>query len=174
MEFFIKIIGYENYEVSNFGNVRRNGKMLKLITKNGYNSVGLCVNGKSNVKYVHRLVAEAFVIKVENKNIINHKDGNRKNNNVNNLEWCTYSENIKHSFEELGRKSVGVKGEKNGMYKFRGNNNKNSKPVICINTGIEYGSRKEAARELGINAGNITNICNGIRNKIKGYSFKWK
>lgn len=162
------------YEVSNFGNVKRNNKLLKFVLKNGYNSVSICINGKVSVKYVHRLVANLFINNLDNKPQVNHINGIRTDNRVENLEWVTCKENINHSFKSLNRKVASNKGEKNGMFKYRAENNANSKKVICVENGITYGSRKEAARCLNIpNAGNITNVCNGIRKKTNGLTFKW-
>lgn len=162
------------YQVSNCGNVKRDEKILKFVLKNGYNSVGLSVKGKVQVKYVHRLVADLFIPNPENKPQVNHINGIRTDNRIENLEWVTCKENIDHAFRNFKRKVTPSKGEKNGMYRFRGENNINSKKVICIENGIIYGSRKEAARCLNIpNAGNITNVCNGRRKKANGFSFKW-
>lgn len=105
---------YNNYyEVSNFGNVRSldriaktkagvikptKGKVLRLTLKNnGYKTVMLCVNDKRKRFHVHRLVAQAFIPNPENKSEVNHKDGNKANNNVANLEWNTKSENMQHA-----------------------------------------------------------------------------
>jgi HNH endonuclease len=172
MEVF-KGIFNDVYSVSNFGNVKRGERLLKPVKKNGYNSISISLKGVVVVEYVHRLVAKSFIDNPLNKKQVNHKNGIRTDNRVENLEWATNAENISHSFRELGRKMKGLRGDRNGMYKYRGANNKNSKPVICSN-GMVYGSRKEAARELGINAGNITLICNGRRKTINGYSFSWK
>lgn len=104
------IKGYEDaYEVSTFGQIRsisrvdnRNklyeGKVLKLRReKQGYLRVGLYKNGKSKVFLVHRLVAEAFIPNKSHKKYVNHKDANKENNRVENLEWCTASENTLHA-----------------------------------------------------------------------------
>ena len=97
-EIWKDIINYEGkYEVSNLGRVRSlsyNGtgeiKLLKPGTnKRGYKRVGLCKNGKTKHYYVHRLVAITFIPNPDDLSIVNHKDENPANNNVNNLEWCT-------------------------------------------------------------------------------------
>jgi len=106
------VVGYEGlYVVSNLGNVRSLPKrtrhreeleMTKRVGSGGYLYVHLRKNGKSNNRLVHRLVAEAFIDNPYNKPQVNHIDGNKKNNNVNNLEWVTHSENQLHSIRVLG------------------------------------------------------------------------
>lgn len=107
-EIFIPVRGYEGlYEVSNRGNVRsiyrgRNtGRLLVQSINNGYPFVTLS-NGKSLTRTVHRLVAEAFLSNPDNKPTVNHKDGNRSNNSLENLEWATRSEQQIHAFHVLG------------------------------------------------------------------------
>ena len=107
----VPIRGYEGlYEVDDYGNVysliqntsRRKG-LLKGYSVNGYIKVNLYdLSGKCKKKYIHRLVAEAFIPNPDNKPIVNHIDANRGNNVVNNLEWCTQSENIQHCVK-MGR-----------------------------------------------------------------------
>ena len=124
MENWKKINGFENYEVSNLGNVKRvectitysNGmkckykeKLLKFEfnRKNKrnqfYKRVTLSQNNIQRRFQVHRLVAEYFIPNPLNKKFINHIDGNPENNIVENLEWCTSSENEKHSYYKLGK-----------------------------------------------------------------------
>lgn len=120
-EIWKNINGYEGfYCVSNMGRVksvkrliRRNdgtiqktrSHILRLHqTGNGYYQVQLSKNNKSKYLLVHRLVAEAFLSNPENKKQVNHKDGNKKNNNVDNLEWMTCSENALHAFSNNLRK----------------------------------------------------------------------
>ena len=93
-----QINNYDNYEVSNLGNVRnsKTGRMLKLTCRGGYLFTGLCKNSNTKTCPVHRLVALAFIDNPENKPQVNHKDKNRSNNNVCNLEWSTASENNIH------------------------------------------------------------------------------
>lgn len=105
------------YEVSCLGNIRsidrvdnRNhkvkGRLLsKTKDKDGYLQVGLSLNGKMVKRKVHRLVALAFISNVENKLEVNHIDGNKENNNVDNLEWSTSSENKKHAYD-IGLKNA--------------------------------------------------------------------
>lgn len=98
-EVWKKVIGYEEeYEVSNYGRVRKLGKIKKLTLVGGkYLMTGLRKNGKSKSILVHRLVAIAFIENPFGKATVNHKDANKQNNNVSNLEWCTQQENIDHS-----------------------------------------------------------------------------
>ena len=94
-----QIQGYENYEVSNEGQVRnrKTGKVLKPQKNNsGYLLVGLRKNGKQKWYSVHRLVAQAFIPNPHNKPTVNHIDENKENNNVSNLEWMTYAEQNEH------------------------------------------------------------------------------
>ena len=95
------IKGYEHlYQINDNGIVFRNNKQLKT-SDNGhdYVNVVLTKNGKPKTHYIHRLVAEAFIPLIDGKNHVNHIDGNKKNNNVNNLEWCNRSENMKHAYK---------------------------------------------------------------------------
>lgn len=92
---------FPKYEVSTLGRVRncKTGRVLKagISSGTGYLVCGLCVDGKATTKAVHRLVAETFIPNMDNKNQVNHKDGNKLNNNVNNLEWCTSKHNLRHA-----------------------------------------------------------------------------
>ena len=100
-EVWKNINDFPNYEVSNFGRVKnvKTGHILKTNTSDRYYSVELFNNGESKRILVHRLVAEAFLPKVTGKEWINHKDGNRYNNEVSNLEWCTPTENNIHAIQ---------------------------------------------------------------------------
>ncbi len=112
------------YQVSNFGNIRslsrkvrgisrlgndyiRETKAITLKPKRGgttdYLYVNLCKNNQVKYLSIHRLVANAFILNPENKAEVNHKDGNKKNNLVSNLEWVTRSENLKHRYQILGQ-----------------------------------------------------------------------
>lgn len=122
-----KVVGYDDYYVTNDGRVwtnnRKNGieRFMKQRCMGGYMSVALYKDGKAKHVRVHRLVAQAFIPNPCNKPYINHIDGNRVNNNVENLEWCTQKENVHHSIYVLGRwtssdkqrASASVQGKKN-------------------------------------------------------------
>jgi hypothetical protein len=93
--------GFEGlYMVSQLGGVysTRNRRHLNP-TKTGYATVTLCKNGKSTSRTVHRLVAEAFLPNPGNLPIVNHKDGNKQNNRLENLEWCTQKANVAHAIK---------------------------------------------------------------------------
>lgn len=98
-EIWKDIKGYEGlYQVSSWGNVKGKKGILKpYITEKGYLKVGLFKDGKNHKKRVNRLVAEAFIPNPLNLPQVNHKDGNKKNNSVSNLEYCTNSENRNHA-----------------------------------------------------------------------------
>lgn len=110
-EEFRPVKGYEGlYEVSNYWRVKslpkvvgrgvRAGHLLKLrVSGFGYVMCDLCNNYKKFNASVHRLVAEAFIDNPDNKPCVNHIDGDKSNNHVTNLEWCTYSENMKHAYD---------------------------------------------------------------------------
>ena len=100
---------YDDYEVSSLGRVRNviTHKVLSTFDKNrlGYIRVNLYNNGKKKRYFIHRLVAEAFLPKKQGKDFVNHKDGNKQNNHLDNLEWCNRSENQLHSYYVLKNKT---------------------------------------------------------------------
>jgi len=100
------IEGFDMYEVNNQGQVRRKAQILKPGSiPSGHLTVALCKGkGKPKSMYVHRLVALAFLENPENKPIVNHKNGNPKDNRLTNLEWVTASENVAHGYRSNGRR----------------------------------------------------------------------
>lgn len=116
------IDGFEDYQISNFGRVKsfKNGKEKILRyrkSSNGYLNIQLFKDGKSRTFKIHRLVANAFIDNPNNLSEVNHKDGDKTNNIVDNLEWSTRSHNIKHAFDNGLRKPYPHIGEQNGQHK---------------------------------------------------------
>jgi len=118
------IQGYPKYQVSNFGRVRSYMRNREWVLKSDLNSMGyyrtdLKKDGLRKRYFNHRLVAQTFIHNAENKPCINHIDGNKLNNHVSNLEWCTFSENSKHAYKTglVPYSLLGSKGEKHPMCK---------------------------------------------------------
>lgn len=164
LEIFKLISDYPNYEVSNLGNVRnrKTGRVLRPgRQKDGYLLVGLCKDGKEKKFLVHRLVATAFISNPDNKLQVNHINGNKTDNRVENLEWNTDSENQKHSIR------TGLRTK----FNFKTNNPKPKQPVRCIETGQEFESMLSASKYFGCFHSAIRNsIHKGY--KCKGYHFE--
>lgn len=182
-EIFKDIFGYKNlYQISNFGRVKSlkrenifycglrkeylkrpvKEKILNYSKSNrGYLQVCLTKNGKSKTFLVHRLVAKTFIENVCNKSQVNHIDGNKENNSVNNLEWCTSSENNKHAFILGLNKSQNIR--KVNQYDKNGNF---IKQWNCITDFFRKNN-------INLKSSNITNCCKGRRKTAYGYIWKY-
>lgn len=161
-EEWVKIKGFEEYEVSNYGTVKntRTGRIIKTRSTNtGYKLIDLHNNCNVSTKYLHRLVAEAFIPNPNNWPQVNHKDENKENNHVDNLEWCTASYNL--SYNERAKK-VGLHHRENSPTK---------KKIVCVETGEVFISISEAARKTNINRVAISSVIRGIQKHAGGYSW---
>ena len=161
VETFVKVVGFEKYEVSNLGKVRniKSGKILKPhLRRDGYLVHGLWKNNKKKNLYLHRIIATAFIDNPEAKPQVNHIDENKTNNDLSNLEWCTIRENINH-----GTRTNRVA-------------EKRSKKVVQLdlddNVLNVFKSMRQAGRETGIDASSIAKCCNGKLKSSGGY--KWR
>lgn len=155
-EEFVPIKGFENYEISRSGKVwsKFTGKILKnVVDADGYLNVTLCAMSRKNMR-IHRLVALHFIPNPNNYPQINHKDGNKLNNSVENLEWCTCRHNIRHSFDT--GLNFGRKGEKNYMAKLT------ERQVVDIKKKIMQGLRVgDIAEDYNIGVYIVSKIKHG-------------
>lgn len=169
-EIWKNVEGYEGlYKVSNLGKVKslpRNGtikqeRILKqTVDSNGYLIVGLHKNNKAKKVCVHWLVANAFIPKEKEHEVINHIDGNKFNNKLSNLERCTQRHNVRESYR-LGLEKPSNE-KKVLQYDLKGN---------FIN---EWKSGTEASRQLNMSQANISACCRGLRKQANGFVWKFK
>lgn len=177
MEIWKNIKGYDTYQVSNLGNVkslnyRRSGKskLLKLVKDgDGYLRVMLRNNGISTTFKVHRIVAMAFL--QQGKMLeVNHKNGIRNDNRVDNLEWITRIDNMRHSIYQLGKK-----GSLLGRFSSSHPRSKKIIQFTCSGEFIkEWCSGQDIQTELGVSKANISECCYGRRKTAGGYKWKFK
>ena len=160
MEEWRDIKGYEGlYQISNKGGVKslhnKKEKILKPFkSNNNYLSINLYKNNKLKTYLIHRLVAEAFLPNPDNLPVVNHKDENKLNNNVENLEWCTYYYNNKY----------GTRVEKV------------TKKIECVETGEIFMGYKDIIDKMFDGKGypsRISMCCTGKRKSAYGYHFKF-
>ena len=156
------VLGFEElYQVSNFGNVRtvKNGEaeMSQQENRNGYMTVHLRNKGVERRAMVHRLVAEAFIPNPDELRDVNHKNGDKSDNRLENIEWVSHSDNMTHSFRELG---------------------KNVRHIVQLdldNNFIErWNSIIEASEATGVCRTDIGECCMGNRKHTKGYKWKYE
>ena len=162
MEEWKDIKGYEGiYQISNKGRVKTlgNNKTKKEKIRDGkidrgYKRISLCKNGKEKKYSIHRLVAEAFLPNPDNLPVVNHKDENKLNNNVENLEWCTQEYNVNYS----------------------GTAGRPGKRVICVETQQIFDSSEDVIRRMFDGKGSssfIRSHLNGQRPSAYKYHFKY-
>jgi hypothetical protein len=156
IEEFLPIKDYPNYKASNYGyiySIKTNRKLKPFISNSGYETISLCCDGKSKKFMVHRLIALTFLNK-NNKMQVNHKDGNKLNNKVTNLEWCTSSLNIKHAYKNKLIK------QPNGENHFRSkiSNEQYKELLSLIQKGLKL---KEISKKYNISESYVCHIKNG-------------
>lgn len=179
LEIWKDIQGFEGvYQVSNLGNVKslffhstNTPRLLKSSPTNcGYYKVQLHLNGKPKTKYVHRLVAETFLPRIQGKDQVNHKDGDKSNNALQNLEWVSASENQLHSVRNNLRKSSPMLGRFGSL-------NPRSKPIsqyALDGTFIRrWNSVSDAGRYYNFRPNCISECANGITHTSYGYIWKY-
>ena len=149
---------FPNYYIDTRGNVFNiNGVQLKpLISNKGYLRVSLSNNKIKHKRFsIHRLVAEAFIPNPENLPQVNHKDEDKTNNCVENLEWCTALENLNYS--RIIEKASEAKERK----------------IKCITTGEIFSSLKEVENKLGLSHSNLVACCMGRRKRCGGMEWEY-
>lgn len=154
---------FEGYfEASNMGRIKNawTGKVLKQGTnKKGYKTVCMYVLGEKYTREVHRLVADAFIEGDHKGMDVHHKDADKTNNRLSNLEYCTRKENIRHAIED-------------GVMKPNGFGNKSIK-VKCNENGKIYNSINECSRDIGVHTTDIGRYLTGkVKTTCKGYTFQ--
>lgn len=197
-ELWVDIDGYKGlYKVSNLGRIKSiiSDKILKNIkTGNGYLKVSLYSNDRTEQKSIHRLVCENFLEPDIDRKYVNHIDGDKLNNNITNLEWCTSKENNDHRYTlgykitdemRINMKNAQQKRSRhnrdNGIKNpLKGTNflNKFSMTVQQLSLDgelvAEFKSLSIAGKSTSISTSNITSVCYGLRRKAGGYSWRFK
>lgn len=165
MEIWKTIPNNTNYEVSNYGRVRSKDRAIKTSDGKVRKLKGKVIKGKINKGYsivslgrnenvsIHRLVATTFLDNPNNYQCINHIDGNKQNNNVSNLEWCDYSQNLVHAYK------TGLNPIPKRVRQF----------TLSGKFVKDWESASQCERELGFNHRKISKCCNGKADTHRGY-----
>ena len=165
-ESFRFIDGYPDYLVGDNGTIYSTIKRKELVQSNlnGYRIVTLIGDNGATRALVHRLVAAAFIEKVKGKEFVDHIDGNRANNVVSNLRWCTFSENCSFPLAKENMRNAHI--ERKG------------KPVIQYdldgNEIARFRGQNEAGRMTDISGANISQVCNNKRKTAGGYIWRYE
>lgn len=170
MECWLDVVENSNYKVTNTGRVRRNGVDRDKATRDrdGYPMVDLYKDGCRRTRGVHQLVAEAFIPNPEHKPEVNHKDGNKHNNHVSNLEWVTKKENCEHAWKTgLARPSYSMLGKKNP------NAGRKTKKIRIVETGEIFDGLKACEMAIDGNNRHINDCLRGRQETHRGYHFEY-
>ena len=158
-----EIVGFHDYYISIFGEVYsgRSNKILRKNLRNGYYYVTLYNDERKTHKYIHRLVAETFISNEEKYPMVNHKDEDKTNNYIDNLEWCTSEYNINYGSGNERRGKTG--GEKH------------KKPVIAYKNKqiILADSINEMANKIKSHPSNVSDVLHGHQNTTRGYFIEY-
>lgn len=170
IELWVTIPEHPNYKVSSFGRVKSLARKHRLkndnyymtkekiikpaVNKNGYQHLSLdCKDYR-----VHRLVAQAFIKNPNNYRDVNHKNGNKLDNRVSNLEWVSHSQNEIHKIYVLKKSGKFIRP---------------MRKVLCVETGKKYESIASACRDLGIKTSHISEACQGKISQTCGYHWRY-
>lgn len=166
-EIWNDVVGYEGkYKISSFGRIQskvksKDWKLMKTFFKDGYCKISLYKNGKSNCYFIHRLSALTFIQNHENKPYVNHKNGIKNDNRVENLEWVTESENSIHAYKVLNKNTKSRNGKKIYQYDLEGN-------FIS-----EYSSVVEAAIKNNIKPESLHSFMSSKWNSLFGFVWSY-
>ena len=159
---------FEDYQISTKGRVKSfkqdkiNGKIMSFGSSGSYLTVVLRKNNKPYNKYVHRLVAEAFIENPNGLEIVNHKDENPHNNVVENLEWCDVQYN--NTYNKVRERTSETRSKQEIPHR---------RAVKCIETNKIYDSMIQAAKDIGGIDTGVRRACIGERKTYKGYHWQF-